>query len=69
MGSYLLVVQAAGYAVSPRQFAIESAFGAHLRMLRDKMGDRFDRLVVAAPQISKQAYEQAKDVLAHIDAD
>ena len=39
--NYLMVVLVPGYRISDTEFAIESAFAAHLRMMRSKLGNRF----------------------------
>jgi glycosyltransferase involved in cell wall biosynthesis len=65
--SYLIVVQAPCARVSPGVFATESAFGQHLRELRDKVESRLGRLIVAAPAMPAEQYESAKDHLLHID--
>ncbi|MBC7173265.1 MAG: hypothetical protein H5U40_12580, partial [Polyangiaceae bacterium] len=65
--NYLLVVQAPCARVSDGTFATESAFGEHLRLLRAKLGSRFDRMIVAAPMLTASDYASRKGELAHID--
>jgi len=67
VSSYLVVVQAPAYPVRAGVFATESAFAEHLRMLRDRLGKRFDRLLLAAPRISDADYESRKESLSHVD--
>lgn len=67
MSTYLIVVQAPAYRVREGVFATESAFGEHLRMLRDRLAPRFDQLLFAAPQLTEADYEAQKDSLAHVD--
>lgn len=53
---YLLVVQAPAYPLGGDGFAIESAFAAHLIELRERLGARFGRLVLVAPQWTEAQY-------------
>ncbi|HEB89885.1 MAG TPA: glycosyltransferase [Deltaproteobacteria bacterium] len=54
---YLIVVDARCHPVEPGVVATESAFAAHLRLLRTRLGPRFDRLVLAAPSMSRSEFE------------
>ena len=67
MSTYLIVVQAPAYRVRDGVFATEGAFGEHLRMLRDRLAPRFDRVLFAAPQLTEAAYGAQREGLAHID--
>jgi glycosyltransferase involved in cell wall biosynthesis len=64
---YLMVVEAPCYEVAPGRFATESAFAEHLRMLRARLGDRFERFVVAAPSLSDEVYDANRGHLGEID--
>ncbi len=66
---YLLVVQAPCARVSAGVFATESAFAEHLRILRKKLGARFDRIVVAAPEMTDAEYGALAGSLGRVDAD
>ena len=66
---YLLVVQAPCARVSTGVFATESAFAEHLRILRKKLGARFDRIVVAAPEMTDAEYGALAGSLGRVDAD
>jgi glycosyltransferase involved in cell wall biosynthesis len=46
---YLIAVQAPCRPLPDGSFATESAFAEHLRDLRDELGSRFERMVLAAP--------------------
>ncbi|MEO6185577.1 MAG: glycosyltransferase [Steroidobacteraceae bacterium] len=52
---YFLVVQLPAFALSADRFAVESAFGVHLRMLRRCIGEEYSELVMIAP-----GYEQVR---------
>jgi len=47
--------------------AVESAFAEHLRMMRSRIGDAGDRLIVASPAMRTEAYESKKQSLSIID--
>ncbi|MFN0057786.1 MAG: glycosyltransferase [Planctomycetota bacterium] len=64
---YLIAVQAPCYRVRAGFFATESAFGEHLLLLRRKLTPHFERLHIAAPQLSDQDYEENKTHLIEID--
>lgn len=66
---YVVAVQAPGYAISATEFAIESAFAAHLLELKATMAPEFTRLVLIAPLLPQQTYEQQKSQLAVLSAD
>ena len=66
---YVLAVQAPAYPLGDGRFATESAFAAHLKMLRAGLAPTFDRLVVVAPTISDSEYAKSRDVLAEISVD
>jgi glycosyltransferase involved in cell wall biosynthesis len=54
------------YRSSPGQFSTESAFCAHLRLLRQQIGPEFERLVVAAPAMSRAEYDRQRNYLATV---
>lgn len=53
---YVLVVQGAAHALSPTRFALDSAFAEHLQLLRARLGDSFDRLVLIGPALDPADY-------------
>ena len=61
-----MVVEAPCYEVGPGRFATESAFAEHLRMLRERLGSRFDRFVVAAPSLADEVYDANRDHLGEV---
>lgn len=65
--NYLMVLPVPAYRTGDHQFAIESAFADHLRLLRQKLGPLAPTLVVALPQMSADTYEATKAGLGVID--
>lgn len=65
---YVITVQAPAYATGPGQFVTESAFAAHLRELRRIVSPWFSRVVLIAPSMSPESYEQQKSFLGTLDA-
>lgn len=63
---YLIVVEAPGYPVSEQEFATESAFAEHLKLLRQKTKDHFERMIVAMPVLTDDAYQINRKHLGHI---
>ncbi len=63
---YLIVVEARCYAPRPGVLATESAFASHLRMLRQRLGPRFERMVVAAPSYRADFYEANRHHLGEV---
>jgi glycosyltransferase involved in cell wall biosynthesis len=61
---YLMVLPVACFPLDSGKFATESAFGAHLRMLRGKLAPRFDEIAVVAPTLTPADYEKRKSSLA-----
>lgn len=55
---YLIVVGALCYLNSDTSVAMESAFAEHLRQLQRIWADRFEYLVIAAPIMLRDFYEQ-----------
>lgn len=55
---YVLAVQAPALRLGDGSFATESAFAIHLKELRANLGGDFERLVVLAPEMSKDFYAQ-----------
>ena len=53
-GRYLMVLPVAAYRVDESNFEVESAFAEHLRLLRSRLGDLAQELVIAAPEMSEQ---------------
>ena len=68
---YLMVVNAPCYQVSDASFATKSAFAEHVRLLRRMWASRFPRLVIAAPAMSRDIYEQRLNYwgVLHADSD
>jgi glycosyltransferase involved in cell wall biosynthesis len=64
---YLMVLPVPHFRVGHRRVAVESAFAEHLRMMRRKIGDAGDTLVVASPSMRAEAYESRKQGLSIID--
>ena len=54
---YVVAVQAPAFGLGKDSFATESAFADHLKQLRRELGDRVDKLILIAPQMSKGEYE------------
>jgi len=64
---YLMVLPVQHFRVSPCQVAVEGAFAEHLRMMRDRIGDAAERLVVASPAMGARNYEGNKRTMSLID--
>lgn len=64
---YVLVVQAAAYALGGGRFATESAFAVHLKELRAALGPRFTAMYLVAPQMTEASYAERKNHLATLD--
>jgi glycosyltransferase involved in cell wall biosynthesis len=64
---YLMVLPVPHFRVGRCRVAVESAFAEHLRMMRRKIGDAGDRMVVASPSMRTEAYESRKQGLSIID--
>jgi glycosyltransferase involved in cell wall biosynthesis len=62
-----MVLPVQHFRFGPGQVAVESAFAEHLRMMRDRIGDAADRLVVAAPAMGEGVYASRKQVMSVID--
>lgn len=67
--SYIIAVQAPTYQLSPNSFATESAFSHHLRQLRSTYGNKISKVVLIAPQMSKEDYDRQKEFLGVVTAD
>jgi hypothetical protein len=65
--AYLFVLPVPAYRVGPNQFAVEGAFAAHLKLLREKLGPMGANMVMAAPCLSEQAYQAQKASMAVIN--
>lgn len=61
--AYVIVICVPAYRIDGSCFAIESAFAAHLRLLRDKLGPLAATMTVVAPEMSRRDYEQKKATL------
>ncbi|HPH14270.1 MAG TPA: glycosyltransferase, partial [Burkholderiaceae bacterium] len=61
--AYLIVVPVPAYRTSSTEFAVEGAFAAHLQLLREKLGAVGREMVLAAPFLSKSAYESQKSTM------
>lgn len=66
---YLIAVQTPCRPLGPGRFAIESAFAAHLRLLRKELGADFARMVLAAPTEPGGAFDPVPGHLDIVDAD
>jgi hypothetical protein len=62
----VLVVQLPVRTVEPGVCDMESAFAAHLRELRERLGARFDRLVLVAPAMSAAQHAAQAAQLARV---
>jgi glycosyltransferase involved in cell wall biosynthesis len=65
--SYVLILRLPAYPIREGQFAVEGAFGHHLRLLRQKLGGLGEDMVMVAPRMSDAQYEAQKSHLAVID--
>jgi glycosyltransferase involved in cell wall biosynthesis len=65
---YLIVVQGPAYFLSTTSFAVESAFAEHLIALRKGAGQRFNQIVLVAPQLSDKTFEERKHYLRVINS-
>ena len=65
--TYLMVLPVPAFRLNEHQFAIESAFADHLRLLRLKLGELAQTLVVALPEMSAATYEATQAALGMID--
>lgn len=66
---YIIAVQAPAYPISPGEFATESAFAVHLRELAVSIGPGFDRVVLIAPQLSRDEFEARRKQLGTVRLD
>ncbi|MFW5875160.1 MAG: glycosyltransferase [Myxococcota bacterium] len=64
---YLIAVEAVCRPLGAGRFAVESAFLEHLRLLRDKLGSRFSRMVLVAPVDGHSAGAPLAGHLAEVD--
>lgn len=63
---YVLAVQAPAYPLGDGRFAMESAFVAHIKELNARLSPPFARIVVIAPELSKEEYETSGFAFAHL---
>lgn len=68
-GTYLMVLPVSFYRIAEGRFASESAFAAHLRLLKSMLGDRVRALVVAGTELTPERYEILKTSWVEIDED
>ncbi|MES2888207.1 MAG: glycosyltransferase [Pseudomonadota bacterium] len=66
---YVIAVQAPAYPLSATRFATESAFAEHLKELRHSIGPRFQRVVLVAPSLNSDHYDEQKSFLGTVDAE
>jgi glycosyltransferase involved in cell wall biosynthesis len=66
-GNYLFVIPVPAYPLEEGRFAIEGAFAEHLEMLRHRLGDIAQRIVLVAPRMPEADYRRMKDTLAVLD--
>jgi glycosyltransferase involved in cell wall biosynthesis len=64
---YLMVVPVPLHRLGEGRFVVDSAFGEHLRLLRQKLSPTFGRLVVATPEMSRETYELARASMMEVD--
>src|SRR5579862_1397064 len=64
---YTMVLPVRHFRIDETHVAVESAFAEHLRMMRSRIGEAANRLVIASPGMSDAAYEAAKRSLAVMD--
>jgi glycosyltransferase involved in cell wall biosynthesis len=64
---YFVVVQVLAYPIDEHQFAVESAFAAHLVMLKELIGPEFDELVLVGVSMPQGLYEQSRNHLQVLD--
>ena len=64
---YLMVLPVQHFRVSHSLVAVEGAFAEHLRLMRSRLGDSGDRLVVASPAMGIEVYERTKQSMSIID--
>lgn len=64
---YLMVLPVRHFRIDHRRVAVESAFAQHLRMMRMKIGEASDRLLVGSPSMAKSVYEANKRGLSTIN--
>jgi glycosyltransferase involved in cell wall biosynthesis len=66
--NYLMVLPVEFYLVDKNTIACESAFALHLKILMPEVKKWSDKLVIYAPSMSKEYYENNKDYLSFIDS-
>jgi glycosyltransferase involved in cell wall biosynthesis len=66
--NYLLAVQTPAFPIEMGRFAIESAFAIHLKVLLNRLGHRFDRIVLVAPPMQTCDYQRSKANLTELAA-
>ncbi len=64
---YLMVLPVPFRRTAAGRFATESAFAAHLRLLKELLGQDVSELVVAGPELSSDRYEALKGSWVEID--
>jgi glycosyltransferase involved in cell wall biosynthesis len=64
---YLMVLPVRHFRVSSSQVAVEGAFAEHLRMMRNRIGEAAEKLVIASPAMETEVYERRKPVMSIID--
>ena len=64
---YLIVLSVPGRRLSSNRFAIESAFGDHLRTLKSLLAPLFAEFVIAGVEMSEANYQRDKAQLTEID--
>jgi len=65
--NYTMVLPVRHFRIGDAQVAIESAFAEHLRMMRQRIGSRAEKLLIVAPGLSQTEYEKGSQGYAVID--
>jgi glycosyltransferase involved in cell wall biosynthesis len=64
---YLVVVSAPSRRLGPTTFAMDGAFGEHLRLLMKELEGDFAELVLASPEFTAEEYERVKGAYTVVD--
>ncbi len=64
--SYLLVLAVPAYRLNANEFAVESAFAEHLRLLKRELGELAPRIVLVSPLMDETAFRRQKSILTSI---
>lgn len=65
--NYLMLISLPMRRVSPKSFAVESAFGEHLLRLRERIQSNFEKLIIVTPIMPQNTYDLCRQHLLEIN--